>query len=60
MRNFRGIKGIFMELWSVFPTKLSGGHLLERILYTYRYSITQELLQRPPEFGFGYLFLFFF
>ena len=61
MRNVWGIKAIFMVFWSAFyHTKRSGGHLLERILYTSRYSITQELLQRLPEFGFSYLFLLFF
>ena len=43
---------------SFFPQK-GVRHLLERILYTSRYSITQELLQRLPEFGFSYLFLLF-
>ena len=44
----------------LFPTKRRGGHLLERILYTSRYSISQELLQLLDEFSFSYLFLLFF
>ena len=60
MRNVWGIKDIFMAFWSAFSHKKGWGHLLERILYTFRYSITQELLQRLPEFGFSYLFLLFF
>ena len=60
MRNFSGIKAIFMALWSTFCHKKEWGNLLERILYTSRYSITQESLQRLPEFGFSYLFLLFF
>ena len=60
MRNFWGIKAIFMAFWSAFSHKKEWGHLLDRILYTSRYSITQELLQRLPEFGFSYLFLLFF
>ena len=50
-------------LWhfeQLFPQKKEWGHLLERILCTSRYSITQELLQRLPEFGFSYLFMLFF
>ena len=57
MRNVWGIKAIFMAFWSTFSHKKD---LLERILYTSCYSITQELLQRLPEFGFSYLFLLFF
>ena len=44
----------------LFPTKKEWGHLLERILYTSRYSISQELLQLLDEFSFSYLFLLFF
>ena len=51
---------IFMAFWSAFSHKKEWGHILERILYTSRYSITQELLQSLPEFGFSYLFLLFF
>ena len=61
MRNVWGIKAIFYGvLVSFFPTKKEWGHLLERIFYTSRYSITQELLQLLDEFSFSYLFLFFF
>ena len=60
MRNVWGIKAIFMTFWSAVSHKKEWGHLIERILYTSRYSITQELLQRLPEFGFSYLFLLFF
>ena len=60
MRNVWGIKAIFMAFWSAFSHKKEWGHLLERILYTSRHSITQELLQCLPEFGFSYLFLLFF
>ena len=49
-----------MAFWSAFSDKTEWRHLLERILYTSRYSITQELLQHLPEFGFSYLFLLFF
>ena len=60
MRNVWGIKAIFMAFWSsFFPQKKEWGHLLERILYTCRYSITQELLQLLDEFSFSYLFLLF-
>ena len=52
--------GILKPFWSAFSHKKEWGHLLERILYTTRYSITQELLQHLPEFGFSYLFLLFF
>ena len=57
---FGVLKPFFMAFWSAFSHKKEWGHLLERILYTSRYSITQELLQRLPEFGFSYLFLLFF
>ena len=57
---FGAMKSIFMAFWSAFSHKKEWGHLLERILYTSRYSIAQELLQRLPEFGFSYLFLYFF
>ena len=60
MRNVWSIKAIFMAFWLAFPHKKEWGHLLERIIHTSRYSITQELLQRLPEFGFSYLFLLFF
>ena len=45
MRNVWGIIAIFMAFWSAFSHKKEWGHLLERILYTFRYSITLELLQ---------------
>ena len=45
MINVWGIKTIFMAFWSAFSHKKKWGHLLERIHYTSRYSITQELLQ---------------
>ena len=57
MRTVWGIKAIFMAFWSAFSHEKEWGHLLDRIIYTTRYSITQELLQRLPEFGF--LFLLF-
>ena len=60
MRNVWDIKAIFMAFWSAFFHKKEWGYLLERIFYTSRYSITQELSQRLPEFGFSYLFLLFF
>ena len=60
MRTVWGIKAIYMAFWSAFSNERSGGHLLERILYTSRYSITQELLQLLDEFSFSYLFLLFF
>ena len=60
MRNVWGIKAIFMAFWSAFSHKKDWGHLLERILYTPHYSITQELLQLLDEFSFSYLFLLFF
>ena len=59
MRNVWGIKAILMAFWSAFSHKKEWGHLKERILYTSRYSITQELLQRLPKFGFSYLFVLF-
>ena len=46
-----------MAFWSALKER---GHLLERILYTSRYSITQELLQLLDEFSFSYLFLLVF
>ena len=49
-----------MASWSAFSHRKEWGHLLERILYTSRYSITQELLQLLDEFSFSYLFLLFF
>ena len=55
-----GIKTIFMAFWSAFSHKKEWGHLIERIHYTSRYSITQELLQLLNEFSFSYLFLLFF
>ena len=60
MTNVWGIKAIFMAFWSAFSHKKEWGHLLKRILYTSRYSITQELLQLLDEFSFSYLFLVFF
>ena len=60
MRNVWGIKAIFMAFWSAFSHKKELGHFLERILYTSRYSITQELLQLLDEFSYSYLFLLFF
>ena len=60
MINVWGIKTIFMAFWSAFSHKKEWGHLLERIHYTSRYSITQELLQLLDEFSFSYLFLVFF
>ena len=60
MRNVWGIKAIFMAFWSAFSHKKEWGHLLERILYTSRYSITQELLQLLDEYSFSYLFLLIF
>ena len=60
MRNVWGIKAILWHFGQLFPTKRSGGHLLDRIHYTPRYSITQELLQLLDEFSFSYLFLLFF
>ena len=60
MRNVWGIKAIFMAFWSAFSHKKEWEHLLEKILYTSRYSITQELLQLLDEFSFSYLFLLFF
>ena len=58
MRDVWGIKAIFMAFWSAFSHKKEWGHLLERILYTSRYSIIQELLQGLPEFGFTYFCCF--
>ena len=52
--------GVFMAFWSAFSHQKETGHLLERIHYTSRYSITQELLQLLDEFSFSYLFLVFF
>ena len=61
MRTVCGIKAIYMAFWSAFSHERSGGgHLLERLLYTSGYSITQELLQLLDEFSFSYLFLLFF
>ena len=60
MRNVWGIKAISMAFWSALSHKKEWRHLLERIHYTTRYSITQELLQLVDEFIFSYLFLFFF
>ena len=60
MRNIWDIKAIFMEFWWAVSHKKEWGHLLERILYTSRYSISQELLQLLDEFSFSYLFLLFF
>ena len=60
MRNVWVLKLFLWHFGQLFLTKRSGGHLLERILYTSRYSITQELLQFLDEFNFSYLFLLFF
>ena len=60
MRNVWGIKAILWHFGQLFSRKKEWGHLLERIHYTSRYSITQELLQRLDEFSFSYLFLLFF
>ena len=60
MTNVWDIKTIFMAFWSTFSHKKEWGHLLERIHYTFRYSITQELLQLLAEFGFSDLFLVVF
>ena len=60
MINVWGIKTIFKAFWSAVSHKKEWGHLLERIHYTSRYSITQELLQLLDEFSFSYLFLVFF
>ena len=49
-----------MAFWSAYSHKKECGHLLERIHYTSRYSITQELLQLLDEFSFSYLFLVLF
>ena len=49
----------YVFLFSAFSHKKGVGAFI-RILYTSRYSITQELLQRLPEFGFSCLFLLFF
>ena len=59
MRNVWGPKAIFMAFWSAFSYKKEWGHLLERILYTSPYSITQELLQLLDELSFSYLYLLF-
>ena len=62
MRNVWDIKAIFMAFWSVFSLQkgleafIREGDI-NRIHYTSRYSITQELLQRLDEFSFSYLFL---
>ena len=60
MINVWGIKTIFMAFWLAFSHKKEWGHLLERIHYTSRYSITQELLNLLEKFSFSYLFLLFF
>ena len=57
---FGVLKPFLWHFGQLFSHKKEWGHLLERILYTSRYSITQELLQCLPEFGFSYLFLLFF
>ena len=59
MINVWDIKTIFMAFWSAFSHTKEWGHLLERIHYTSRYSITQELSQLLDEFSFSYLFLVF-
>ena len=60
MRNVWCIKAILWHFGQLFSHKKEWEHLLERILYTSRYSITQELLQLLDEFSFSYLFLLFF
>ena len=60
MVNDWSIKTIFIAFWSAFTHKKEWGHLLERIHYTSRYSIIQELLQLLDEFSFSYPFLLFF
>ena len=60
MINVWDIKTIFMAFWSAFSHKKEWGHLLEIILHTSRYSITQKLLQLLAEFGFSNLFLVVF
>ena len=58
---FGVLKPFYGILVSFFPQK-GVGAFRENTLYLIlsRYSITQELLQRLPEFGFSYLFLSFF
>ena len=60
--QFRSSKSDILsdKFWTAFSHKKEWGHLLERILYTSRYSISQELLQLLDEFSFSYLFLLFF
>ena len=60
MRNVWGIKTSLWHFGQFFSHKKEWGHLLERIHYTSRCSITQELLQLLDEFNFSYLFLLFF
>ena len=60
MINVWGIKTIVMTFWSAFSHKKEWGHLLERIHYTSRYSVTQELLKLQDEFSFSYLLLLLF
>ena len=55
-----GVLKPFYGILVSFSHKKEWGHLLERILYTSRYSITQELLHIVDEFSFSYLFLLFF
>ena len=57
---FGVLKPLLWRFGRLFPTKRSGGHLLGRILYTFRYCIAQELLQLLDEFSFSYLFLLVF
>ena len=57
MINVWDIKTIFRAFWSAFSYKKEWGHLLKRIHYASRYSITQELLQLLAEFGSSDLFL---
>ena len=57
---FRVLKPFLLHFGQLFSHKKQWGHLLERIHYTSRYSITQELLQLLDEFSFSYLFLLFF
>ena len=60
--QFRSSKNDILsdKFWTAFSHKKEWGHLLERILYTSSYSISQELLQLLDEFSFSYIFLLFF
>ena len=60
--QFRSSKNDILsdKCWTAFSHKKERVHLLERILYTSRCSISQELLQLLDEFSFSYLFLLCF